>query len=96
MKMEKSCVKLVNSWVFASYTRPDYILKVMAWLKVAKLLKSIIQKHFDQFGSNWDLYLQSAAFTIRSSVNRSTGMTPAQLVIGENLKHPSRQSQTVH
>ena len=55
---------------------------------IVKLLKSIIQKQVDQFGSNWDLYLQSAAFAIRSSVNHSTGVTPAQLVIEENLKHP--------
>ena len=55
---------------------------------IVKLLKSTIQEQVDQFGSNWDLYLQSAAFTICSSVNRSTGVTPAQLVIGESLKHP--------
>ena len=50
---------------------------------MVNLLKSIIQKQVDQFGSNWDLYLQSAAFMIRSSVKRSTGVTPAQLVIGK-------------
>ena len=59
---------------------------------MVKLLKSIIQKQVDQFGSNWDLYLQSAAFAICSSVNRSTGVTPAQLVIGEYLKHPIHPS----
>ena len=65
----------------------DCILRVMV-----KLLKSIIQKQGDQFGSNWDLYLKSAAFAIRSSVYRSTCVTPAQLVIGENLKHPIHPS----
>ena len=27
-----------------------------------KLLKSIIQKHVDKYGSNWDLFMHSLAF----------------------------------
>ena len=53
-----------------------------------KQVKSIIQKHVDYYGQNWDLYLQSAAFAIRSSIHNGTGVTPAELVVGGTLKHP--------
>ena len=56
---------------------------------VVKLIKSAISKHVDKYGSNWDLYLQSAAYAIRSNMNCSTGITPAELLVGGKLRHPS-------
>ena len=54
-----------------------------------KQIKSIIQKFVDEHGKNWDLYLQPAAFAIRSSIHNGTGLTPAELVMGGTLKHPT-------
>ena len=54
-----------------------------------KQVKSIIRKYVDEHGRNWDLYLQSAAYAIRASIHNGTGVTPAELVIGDKLKHPS-------
>ena len=53
-----------------------------------KILKSCIQKQVDQFGQDWDLYLHSTAFAIRSSINQSTNHTPAELILGDNLRRP--------
>ena len=47
------------------------------------VVKSIIQKHIDKYGSNWDQHLQSATFAIRSTINSGTGVTPAELIIIE-------------
>ena len=53
-----------------------------------KILKSCIQKQVDRYGQDWDLYLHSTAFAIRSNINGSTKFTPAELILGENLKRP--------
>ena len=53
-----------------------------------KLLKSCIQKQVDQFGEDWDLYLHSTAFAIRTNINGSTKYTPAELILGDNLRRP--------
>ena len=50
-----------------------------------KRAKSCAQKQADQDGSNWDLYLQSAVYAIRSSVNNSHKVTPAELILGTKL-----------
>ena len=42
-----------------------------------KILKHCIQKQVDSFGSDWDLYLQSAAFAVRSNISNSTKCSPA-------------------
>ena len=55
---------------------------------VVKLIKSAICKHVDESGADWDLYLQSAAYAIRSNINSSTGTTPAELLVGATLRHP--------
>ena len=52
---------------------------------MVKQVKSCVQKQIDQYGSNWDLYLQSAVYAIRSSVNNSTKVTPAELIFGTEL-----------
>ena len=53
-----------------------------------KILKHCIQKQVDKFGSDWDLYLQSAAFAVRSNVATSTKCSPAELVLGSKLRAP--------
>ena len=53
-----------------------------------KILKQAIKKQVGENGQNWDLYLQSTAFAMRSSINNSTKYTPAELVIGDNLQRP--------
>ena len=53
-----------------------------------KLMKSCVRKQVDRYGQNWDLYLHSTAFAIRSNINGSTKFTPAELILGENLRRP--------
>ena len=56
---------------------------------MVKQVKSCVQKQVDQYGCNWDLYLQSAVYAIRSSVNNSTKVTPAELLLGAKLSLPT-------
>ena len=53
-----------------------------------KILKDCIKKQVDKHGSNWDLHIQSAMYAVRSSICRSTGFTPSQMILGEILKIP--------
>ena len=53
-----------------------------------KTMKAAVKKQVDEFGQDWDLYLQPTAFAIRTSLNSSTKHTPAELVIGDNLQRP--------
>ena len=53
-----------------------------------KIMKSCIRKQVDQYGQDWDLYLHSTAFAIRTSINGSTKFTPAELILGDNLRRP--------
>ena len=53
-----------------------------------KILKHCIQKQVDKFRSDWDLYLQSAAFAVRSNVATSTKCSPAEFVLGSKLRAP--------
>ncbi len=53
-----------------------------------KQLKSCIQKQVDKNGSNWDLFLQTTAFAIRSNIAYNLKCTPAELVLGEKLSQP--------
>ena len=53
-----------------------------------KFLRSIIQKHVDKYGSNWDMFMQSAAFAVRSSIKDSIGCTPVEVIFGEPLCRP--------
>ena len=57
---------------------------------MVKQVKSCVQKQVDQYGRNWDSYLQSAVYAIRSSVNNSTKVTPAELILGANLSLPTK------
>ena len=56
---------------------------------MVKRIRSCVQKQVDQYGYNWDLYLQSAVYAIRSSVNNSTKVTPAELILGTKLSLPT-------
>ena len=53
-----------------------------------KILKSCIKKHVEKHGSDWDLYIQSAAFAVRSNAAFNTKCTPAELILGEKLRKP--------
>ena len=55
---------------------------------MVKIVKNAVKKQVDTHGRDWDAYLQSTAFAIRSSINSSTKFTPAELLIGENLVRP--------
>ena len=50
---------------------------------LVKLVKSVIQKHVNFHGSDWDLFLQPAVFVICTNINNSTG-TPAELSVRHN------------
>ena len=49
---------------------------------MVKQVKSCVQKQVDQYGSNWDLYLQSTVYAICSSVNNNTKVAPPELILG--------------
>ena len=55
---------------------------------VVKILKDCIKKQVDKHGSDWDLYIQSAMYVVRSSICTSTDFTPSQMILGEILKFP--------
>ena len=55
---------------------------------VVKLLKNSLKKQVDIHGSDWDQYVHSTAFALRSSINNGTKCTPAELVLGDNLVRP--------
>ena len=52
-------------------------------------MKSCIQKQVDEYGCNWDLHLQSAVYAMRSSVNNSTKLVPAELILCAKLSLPT-------
>ena len=45
-------------------------------------------KHVEKDITNWDMYLQSAAFAVKNSVSTATGFTPSELIMGRKLKSP--------
>ena len=55
---------------------------------LVKVLKSRVQKQVDQHGSNWDLYIQSAMYAMKTSITPSTGFTPAEMILGFHIKLP--------
>ena len=55
---------------------------------MAKILKDCIKKQVDKHGSDWDLYIQSAKYSVRSSICTSARFTPSQMILGEILKIP--------
>ena len=57
---------------------------------IVKILKDCIKKQVDKHGSDWDLYIQSAMYAVRSSICTSTGLTPSQMILGKILKIPSK------
>ena len=54
-----------------------------------KILKSCIVKHAENNPTDWDHYVQPAAFAIRSSVSKATGCCPSELVMGRKLRSPA-------
>ena len=50
---------------------------------MVKILKDCVKKQIDKHGSDWDLYIQSAMYAVRSSICTSTGFTPSQMILGE-------------
>ena len=53
-----------------------------------KQLKSCIQKQVESNGTDWDLYLHTTAFAIRSNVAYNTKFSPSELMIGSKLVQP--------
>ena len=49
---------------------------------MVKIMKNAVKKQVDRYGRDWDSYLQTTAFAIRSSINTSTKFSPAELLIG--------------
>ena len=61
-----------------------------------KVMKSCIQKHVDSHGSNWDLYIQAAAYAVRSNTAYNTKVSPAELVFGEKINMALNPSAVTH
>ena len=61
---------------------------------MVKILKDCMKKPVDKYGSDWDLYIQSVMYAVRSSICTSTGFTPSQMILGEILKIPADLTTT--
>ena len=55
---------------------------------VVKIVKSCVQKHVDTIRKDWNLHLQSSVYVICTSLTKSTGFSPAELIFGTSLKTP--------
>ncbi len=56
--------------------------------RVNKTLKTMIASFVGDKHSNWDQWLPELRFAINSAHHESTGVTPAQLMLGRSLKGP--------
>ena len=56
-----------------------------------KVLKSCLQKQVETHGTDWDLYLHSTAFAIRSNMSLHTKVSPAKIILGAELRQPVQQ-----
>jgi len=54
-------------------------------------IKGILSKLVTQHGGDWDLYINSALFAIRTSQQESTHMMPAMITYRRQLRHPADQ-----
>ncbi len=54
--------------------------------RVNKTLKTMIASFVGDNYSNWDQWLPELRFAINSAHHESTGVTPAQLMLGRSLK----------
>ena len=54
-------------------------------------LKNTISKAVSQYGGDWDLYLPSALFAIRTMRQDSTRFTPFELLYGCDARQPIDQ-----
>ena len=62
---------------------------------IVKIVKSCVQKHVDTTGKDWDLHLQSSVYAVRTSLTKSTGFSPAELIFGSSLKTPLELLATI-
>jgi hypothetical protein len=56
--------------------------------RVNKEVKKALRLRFRGHPKDWDEQLQEAAFTMRTTPNEGTGLTPAQLMLGFNPRFP--------
>jgi len=52
-------------------------------------LKTMIRKHVDQFGTQWDKYLPGLLWAYRNTPHKSTGEKPSFLLFGFDCRSPT-------
>ena len=55
-------------------------------------LKSMLRKHADKFGTQWDRYLSGLLWTNRNTPHESTGEKPSFLLFGIDCHSPSKSA----
>jgi len=53
-----------------------------------KDVKSYLRKYIREHQKTWDEYIDTMLFSLRCAKNKSTGLTPAQVLLGRNLTSP--------
>ena len=56
--------------------------------RMNQTLKGLLRTDIGEIAKDWDQRLPHALLSIRESVNRSTGFSPAQLLFGRNIRGP--------
>ena len=54
--------------------------------QAVKQVKQTLQLHMESFGTEWDKSLHFCLMSLRSSVNTSTGVLPARLFLGREMR----------
>jgi len=75
---------------------PKYYPRANPVERANRTLKTSLAIFANQDHRTWDEKLKYIVFAIRTSVNESTGFTPAQLMYGRDLKHFFQLTSDVH
>ena len=54
-----------------------------------RTLKTVLHKHADRFGSQWDTYLPGVLWAYRNTPHEATGEKPSFLLFGLNCRTPT-------
>lgn len=81
-------VELCKDWGVGQKLTTSYHPQTNLTERVNKTLKTMIASFVGDKHSNWDQWLPELRFAINSAHQESTGVTPAQLMLGRSLKGP--------
>ena len=99
LKLYSDCDPAYESKLFMELTRLLQIKKLRTTgynakanglcEKINGIVKQYLRKYTNFVGKEWDQWLREAAYAYNSSVNSSTGFTPAELMFGRKMRIPT-------